>query len=300
MNILLTGHTGFIGSHTLNRLREHHNVTAIDVRVPVKPAVTAPKALRPFCSIQGDLSEDSAYQQLAKQSFDTIIHLAALNESALLSTMPSELFRANVASTQKLLRFAIDHEINHFIFASSTPIENQSAYTKTGAEMLAKVYHSQYDLGVTTLRFPMVYGPGQNEDAPLSRLAKALVENRSYPEDDISGQQLYIADAVNAIEQTTQNCATSHRLIDLSNQYELTVAEIIQQMKSALGIEPTSNRSYQKCRHQQWDDISINQQLIDFKAMTTPATGIGKFCKWFLSQDSSERSSLHTVTIPYQ
>lgn len=291
MNILLTGCTGFIGCHTLNRLLQCHSITGIDLQAPAAAAQAPGNSHGSFRFIQGDLADDHTYEAIGDQSFDAIIHLAAQNESTLLKKDPSTLFSANIAATQKLLKYAVDHEVKRFVFASTTLIEDQTAYTKTGGEMLAQAYHTHYGVSVTTLRFPSVYGPNQPQDAPFSKIADALIKSESLPEDQRLGeQQLYVSDAVTAIEQSIQQTAPEHQLVDLSNQYHTSTAEIIQQMKRALNIESGASEAFQQCPLQKWDEVKTGQGLINFKAATALETGVELFCQWFLTQQSNHGS----------
>ena len=87
MKALVTGATGFVGSHLVEALRHHgHEVTAL-VRSPARGAVLAHLGVR---LVEGDLGDDGALDRAAAGQ-DVVFHVAGL----IAARNEAEFFRVN-------------------------------------------------------------------------------------------------------------------------------------------------------------------------------------------------------------
>ena len=115
-NILVTGATGFIGSHVVGRLRnEKHAAVRALVRNPAKAEHLLKLGVE---LVQGDLSDVSAVER-ALQGCTIVIHSAAQ-----VSSVPGrEAFeQSNVAGTESLLRAAAAAGVSRFVHLSSIAV----------------------------------------------------------------------------------------------------------------------------------------------------------------------------------
>lgn len=122
--------------------------------------------------------------------------------------------------TQQLLEVARLWKIKNFVYASSSSVYGLSkntkfredepcdepvspyAATKRAAEMLAKVYHDDYDLPVTGLRFFTVFGPrGRPDMAPFKFVDKVSQGKQieMFGDGETSRDYTYVADIVNGV-----------------------------------------------------------------------------------------------------
>ena len=168
-NVLVTGVTGFIGSHLLSALKAQGKYRLVammrkpqdrrrleDLGVEVRVA---------------DLLDPSSLEGVTKE-IDTVIHLAA----RMRFHDPWEtLYAHNVEGTRHLASDAIHHHVDHFIYISSTeamgPVDTipgdestpyHPAYGYGRSKMLAEqwLHEHQKQLPVTILRPTGVCGPG--------------------------------------------------------------------------------------------------------------------------------------------
>jgi len=184
--ILVTGATGFIGSHLVERLRnEKQAAVRALVRNPAKAERLAKFGVE---LVPGDLADASAVER-AVQGCAVVIHSAAQ-----VSSVPSrETFeQSNVAGTENLLRAAVAAGVSRFVhissiavfgLATSGEVNDQSprrhsgdSYcdTKLDAEEVVWRYRREGRMACVILRPSGVYGPGSTHWSviPLKRIKK--------------------------------------------------------------------------------------------------------------------------------
>jgi len=175
MKILITGGTGFIGSHLVRKLKQNHDLLILTVN-------------------QEDLNKESdnlkyIYQDLTKpwevkdEPIDTVIHLAHIG--AFSGSEVSNEVEANQKVAQSLLEYAKNNGAKSFIYASSgavygfgpnaftedSPLNPANEYGK--AKVMVENLVKNSGLEYKILRFFFPYGPG----TPKHQLFGKLIEN---------------------------------------------------------------------------------------------------------------------------
>ena len=171
MRILVTGATGFIGSHLVENLLNENKYEVIAlVRNPKKAKELEKKGVEIRV---GDITDKKSLKGVTK-NVDVVIHLAAHMR---FHTKWEKLFSTNVAGTLDLAKDAIENNVSHFIYASSTeaigPVKTvpadethpynpayQYGISKMMAEKILNKLKDEKGLPVTILRPTGVYGPG--------------------------------------------------------------------------------------------------------------------------------------------
>lgn len=169
MNVLVTGASGFIGSHLCEALlARRHRVTAL-----IRPDDnTRWIAHLPLQFVPGDITDKSTLAA-AVQEADVVFHLAAL----LGSEDHREYYRVNVEGTRNLLqaclesprpprRFLFSSSIaamgpsgKHTTFDENTPCRPVSDYGKSKWQAEQEFHTLRDRLDWTIVRLPLVYGP---------------------------------------------------------------------------------------------------------------------------------------------
>ena len=185
MKALVTGATGFIGSHLVDALvREGFDVTCLvrntsDLHyiedLPVKLA-------------KGDCT-DAASLAAAVRGVDYVFHLAGLTKAC----CETDSFRANVKGTENILKAVREHcpGIQRFVHLSTLaaagpscdgqPLREDcaampvSVYGKTKLEGERLAYGCRKDFPVTIIRPPAVYGPRDRDLLVFFKMVKAGV-----------------------------------------------------------------------------------------------------------------------------
>ena len=185
MKVLVTGSSGFVGSHLVPSLQSRgHQVVGIDRR---KPAVSEPDVF-----IQGDLlSSDVLKREI--QGVDAIYHLAAAKDDWGISR--EEFFRENVDVTKAVLEASVRESIDTHIFYStvavhgpgeestdeSAPYNPTIAYgeSKVECEKLYKKFAEEHSSArILLLRPSAIYGAEQPWRTNVYRLIDAIYKDR--------------------------------------------------------------------------------------------------------------------------
>jgi len=168
MKVLVTGGSGFIGTHVVRALRKSgHIAIVLDIAPPRFHANV-------FADITQPLPRGAPLDDL-----DAVIHLAALANPRECDANPAKAFNVNVNGTHQVLKMALESGAKKFVFSSSAhvydipprymptdevhPLRLNNTYTTTKilGEQLCQLYFENHGLSYTTLRLFNAYGKGQ-------------------------------------------------------------------------------------------------------------------------------------------
>lgn len=131
MRILLTGGTGYIGSHTAIALIEAgHDVTLLDNFSNSKPAVL--DRLREITGVTMDFFEadvtdrDALEKMMSERSFDATIHFAAPKAVGESIERPLHYYENGVGGTVKLCQVLDSHGVRNIVYSSSATVYGMS------------------------------------------------------------------------------------------------------------------------------------------------------------------------------
>ncbi len=125
--VLLTGGTGYIGSHTAVSLLENgHDVVVIDNLVNSKEdSIRAVEKLMnaTIPLYIGDLRDEELLDRIfAENDIDAVIHFAGLKAVSESVYKPLEYYQNNLDSTLVLIRSMLKHDVNRIVFSSSATV----------------------------------------------------------------------------------------------------------------------------------------------------------------------------------
>lgn len=118
-HILVTGGSGYVGSHVSKMLFEHGYFPVVfDLQ-----ARTRPWASPHWPANTGDINDIRSLINLFDQyKFDAVIHLAASSEVGASVTDPLRYYENNVGGTAQLLKVCKDYGITKFVFSSTSSV----------------------------------------------------------------------------------------------------------------------------------------------------------------------------------
>jgi len=165
--ILVTGCSGYIGSHLCELLKDNYIVYGVDIVGPLSDSIAQ--------FINYDLRTLFAF---GAQPYDAVVHLAALVRVGESEQKPIQYYFTNVLGTVNVLDFV---KTDHFIFASTGAAESLNspyAISKRAAEQIIQQICPAY----TIFRFYNVIGtdgfPPTNSDGLMYKLMEASITGK--------------------------------------------------------------------------------------------------------------------------
>jgi UDP-glucose 4-epimerase len=179
--VLVTGGSGFVGSHVVDSLRRDGFAPRI---LDLRPS--------PYCSaaevetVVADIADRPALTA-AMKGCDAVVHLAAMADVADVAAGPVEAERHNARATLLVLEAARRSGVRRVVYASTvwvysdvavdeidenTPVAHPAhlyTATKLAGELYCRAYQELYGVEFTVLRFGIPYGPRARPAAVIPR-----------------------------------------------------------------------------------------------------------------------------------
>jgi nucleoside-diphosphate-sugar epimerase len=257
--VLVTGASGFIGSHlaealvcagarvtalTHNSHREDEgNLDLIDAKVRSEIEV-----------VRGDLLDPHLIRAVTCDQ-EIIFHLGAQVAVAYSYAAPYLFFQTNAGGTFNVLEAARANNVARVVLASSSavygttqyspidemhPLQAQSPYaaSKIAAEKIAESFYWTYDVPVVTVRPFNIFGPRQSRRALIptimgqlaSRVARLRLQSLEPVRDFI-----FITDAVSGYLHLAQAADVAGGVFNLGSGVGVTVSEVAQRIMRITG-----------------------------------------------------------------
>jgi UDP-glucose 4-epimerase len=174
--VLVTGSSGFIGSHTADSLEEQGFSVVLFDAVPSK---YKSKTQKEFI---GNILKPEDIEK-AMKGCDTIYHFAAQADIGSSSSDPTKTIHSNIIGTQNILEISRRSNVKRIMFASTIYVYSElgSFYrvSKQACEKIIEEYQKEFNLDYTILRYGSLYGPRANEFNFISNaLIQALINNK--------------------------------------------------------------------------------------------------------------------------
>jgi UDP-glucose 4-epimerase len=234
--ILITGSSGFIGSHLSRRF------TNLDAEIFSVSRVKQPQRVKGVQWLQGDLSNFNTVQEIVKSTKPNLIfHLASFVKGSreLENVMPT--FRSNLMSQVYLMITASEEGCERFITTGSMEepdpggmeVLPNSPYSaaKWAASAYAKMFYALYQFPVVSLRIFMVYGPGQQD---LSKLIPYVILSllRGESPQLSSGERqvdwIYVNDVIDGILAAAQTPKIEGKTVDIGSGKLKSIKSVVQ------------------------------------------------------------------------
>ncbi|MEY2532887.1 MAG: UDP-glucose 4-epimerase [bacterium] len=311
--VLVTGGAGTIGSAVVRRL-----ISDPDYEVRVSDQRSAPQWMRESCEVHtGDLRVlDEARR--ATDGCSHVIHLAAIvGGIANFHKLPHTLTEVNAALYNAVVRAALDHDVERFVYVSSSMVFERateyptteehvwdcpmprSAYgfSKLTGEVYVHAAHDEHGLPYTICRPFNAYGPGEvPEDEPgiahavpdLIRKCLTLPPGAPLPifGDGTHTRTLtHIDDIADGIVAAMSSPAGLNEDFNVSASDELTVAEIARIVWEECGRDPEAfalvhEPTFAVDVVRRWPSVEKAQRILGWQARIGVREGIAQTAEW--------------------
>ncbi len=235
--VLLTGGSGFLGSHTANAL------TRAGYKVRIFDREESPYKLPEQEMVIGDITDRAALEKALK-GCDYVYHLAGIADIGDAGKDPYRTAEVNILGTLGVLEAARNAGIKRFIFASTVYVYSNSGgfyrASKQACEGFIELYQEQFNLPYTILRYGSLYGRRAGPENGIYKLIKSALENGeiTYNGDpDAMREYIHVADAAKlSVDILDEKYANRH--VVLTGNERLRVADLMRMIAEMLPNKP--------------------------------------------------------------
>lgn len=223
MKILITGSSGFVGTHLVKRLSSKYEIVTYDLVLG-----------------QDVLNEKLLTEKL--EGVDLVIHLAAFISATESWQKPMEYVRNNALGTLSVINCAIKTGVKKVIFFSSAAVKAKPltpyATSKINAEQIVKLYSKQ--IKTIILRPENIYGLGQkaNYGYVIHNFINAVKSGKKihiYGLGKQSRDFIFIGDVVDVVEKLINLEIKSGSVISLGTGKETKIVDLAKLMMEIMG-----------------------------------------------------------------
>jgi nucleoside-diphosphate-sugar epimerase len=309
---IVTGVAGFVGSHIAETLLKQGNkVIGIDhfndyYNCQLKwNNIVNLERFSDFKLIQADIG-DLDWQKLL-QSTDVVYHQAA---QAGVRDSWGEGFKhyteRNINATQVILEAAKQvKSLKRIVYASSSSVYGDAittptpetlcpqpvspyGITKLAAERLCWLYHHNFDVPVTALRYFTVYGPRQRPDMAFHKFFKAAINDQPisiYGDGKQTRDYTFVSDIVAANLAAAKVPEAIGKAFNIGGGSCVTLVELLNIIELAIG-KPIARQHIERAvgdaRHTS-ADITKAKEILDYVPQVCLLEGLTEEWQWIQS-----------------
>lgn len=227
--ILVTGGTGFVGSHLIKRMRQEG--------IPVRAIVRDPDKSRALNDlgvdvVKGDVLDTDSLEK-ATIGVERIVHLVGIIQEAASATFQG----VHVDGTRNLLEAARKSGVRHFFYQSAlgTRPNAKSEYHKTkwAAEELVRAS----GISFTILRPSLIYGPGDQFTIRLSEMIRRSPVLPIIGSGRSKVQPIFIDDVATCIVKAVTSDCCLNEIYEIGGPDQLTYEEVTVAIADAMGVK---------------------------------------------------------------
>jgi len=303
MKVLVTGGSGFIGSHVVDKLRDK----GVDVRVFDAVMPTYRKDIEYY---QGSIL-DRASLAFAMNGIDVVIHLAAVADVKDVFNNPYYAESINVRGTINVLETLRRSKIKRLIYGSTTwvyseagadildeftPLHAPSHFytaTKLAAEYYCQTYSRLYGLEVTILRYGIPYGPRARDGAVVPIFVRKALNGEPVTIAGDGSQYrkfIYVEDLAEGNVLALKAIA-KNKIYNLDGKERVTIKQIVEAIQKSLN---NVRIEYIPVRPGDFSGKEVSSDLakkeLGWEPKVSFEEGIARYIAWYKEIESSRES----------
>jgi UDP-glucuronate 4-epimerase len=312
MTVLVTGGAGFIGSQLVRRLLDEteHAVVILDnfndyYDPRMKRANAALFENEPRVSLVEDDFRDAHLCEalFARCRFSHVIHLGAYPGVPYSLKEPQLYIDANISGTAVLLDTARRHEVERFLFASSSTVYGRGAQspfvedaalgipaspygaTKRAAELLGFTWTQLYGLAFTSLRFFNVYGPRLRPELALAVFTRKILAGQPLPlygDGSVLRDFTHVSDICAGVISAMTAPGIAGQSINLGHNEPVQMLRLISLIEEAAGKK--AHIEFQPPRAEDMPltcaDLTKARRLLGYEPRVPIEEGVREYVEW--------------------
>lgn len=308
MKALVTGGSGFIGSHVVDKLRDK----GIEVRVYDGIMPTFRKDIEYY---QGSILDKTSLG-FALNGIDVIFHLAAVADVKDVYSDPYNSEAINVRGTMNVLEAARNANVKRVIYGSTTWVYSEAASnnvdeltplhapthlytaTKLTGEYYCQSYSKLYGMEVTILRYGIPYGPRARDGAVIPIFVKKAINEEPLT---IAGDGsqfrkfVYVEDLAegNVLALKT---AAKNKIYNLDGREKVTIKQIAETIKKIIGHLKIE---YTPARPGDFSGKEVSSELASKELGWEPKIsfeeGVRRYIKWYTEREEKRKTEWEKI-----
>ena len=315
MRVLVTGGSGFIGSHVVDKLRARgHTPVIYDLR----PSPWHRDPAHPVDTVLGSITDREALER-ALHSCDAVAHLAAVADVNDVHAEPEDAERVNARGTVAVLEAARRAGVKRIVYASTIWVYSDCAdeavdeetllpppshlytSTKLAGELYCKAYQELYGIDYTILRFGIPYGPRAREAAVIPAFVGKALRGEPLTLAGDGGQSrrfVYVEDLADGVAAGLDKAATN-RVYNLASDENVTIKQIAVRVQELIGDVEIA---YTPARPGDFGGKVVSsaraERELGWTAATPFAEGVRRYVEWRREQAATASEQQAAAVIP--
>jgi UDP-glucose 4-epimerase len=308
MRVMVTGGSGFIGSHVVDKLREH------GVTVRIFDAVY-PTWRQDIEFYQGSILDVEALR-MALNRVDAVIHLAAVADVKDVFQEPHYAEAINVRGTVNVLEAVRRTGARRVVFGSTTWVYSdvEAAHvdestpltapnhlytaTKIAGEYYCQAYNRLYDIETTILRFGIPYGPRARPAAVIPTFVGKVLRGEPLTIQGDGSQYrkfVYVEDLAEG-NVLALKPAARNKIYNLDGHERISIREVAETIKKIVGA---AKIQYSAARPADFGGKEVSSQKardeLGWESRTSFEEGLRKYIDWYTKDQAAQRQRWELV-----
>lgn len=297
--VLVTGGSGFIGSHVVDRLvADGHVPRILDLRPsPWRDDVEV---------VLGDIRQPDDVCR-AMRGCDAVCHLAAAADVAQVHERPAWATEVNGMGTLNVLEAARELDVGRVVYTSTVWVYSDVVgaaadedvllpppahlYTagKLAGELYCRSYEALFGLATTTVRLGIAYGPRARPTAVIPRFVEHALAGEPLTVASTGQQErsfTYVEDLADGVVRALVAPAAAGRTYNLASDETTTIRALAELVREEIADTPIVHGASRAgdLRGARIDSSRAEREL-GWRATTTLREGIRRYAEWRRSQD---------------
>jgi len=252
--ILITGSSGFVGTHLTKKLTKDYEIVKYDL-------------------VNGQNILDQKLLDKKMKGVDIVVHLAAFISATESWEKPVEYFENNTLGTASVVKSAIRAGVKKIIFFSSAAVKAKPftpyAISKINAENILNLYKNELDIVI--VRPENIYGTGQkaNYGYVIHSFIEAIRNTKNiniFGTGYQSRDFIYIDDVVKVVEKLIELNIKSGNVISLGTGIQTKVKDLAVLIMKIMNRK--TNIVYKEKRDEPFRSVADTRHLINLKIDT--------------------------------
>src|SRR5215471_3392282 len=303
MKVVVTGGSGFIGSHVVDRLIDGgHEVVVVDQRPPHRSDVT-------YRAVDiGDL--DGIADAFA--GAEVVFHLAAVADVNVARADPVGTVEANVAGTARVCEACRRASVRRVVLASTVwvygaavdtdgPVDEDIAFdlartshlytaSKLAAELVVRSYQKLYDLEFTVLRYGIPYGTRMRDSLVIPKFVQMALDGEPITLEGDGSQYrnyVHVTDLADAHLRALADGAVNE-VFNLEGSEPVSIRALVDTIGEVLGQPPVIEHRPARSGDYAGREVSAEkaERVLGWRPRIAFADGLRRYTDWHTARQS--------------